>query len=225
MARTIRVDDDVYGWLQARAKPFEDSPNSVLRRVIGLDVLQTDKETTEKGTAGGKTAREKAGGEKAGGEKPGPAAEEEAGAKAGGSENAGGASADRFRKGERKRAKTAAEATLGFKLKRASDDPRIFTDPEGHLYVLAGGRDRIALPAETMVREDARAPEARLLIALSGEKTLRIFAIPLAALVHRPDRLAPGGDGDVLIHISGSQTEAPVIAEQPDLLLAPLAEA
>ncbi len=34
--RTIRVDEDVYGALQKQAKAFEDSPNSVLRRVLQL---------------------------------------------------------------------------------------------------------------------------------------------------------------------------------------------
>jgi hypothetical protein len=34
---TIRIDDEVYRWLQALAKPFEDSPNSVLRRVAGME--------------------------------------------------------------------------------------------------------------------------------------------------------------------------------------------
>ena len=34
---TIRVDDDVYGWLESLARPFRDSPNSVLRRVAGFD--------------------------------------------------------------------------------------------------------------------------------------------------------------------------------------------
>jgi hypothetical protein len=38
MARTIRVDDEVYTWLQQQARPFEDTPNSVLRRVAALDV-------------------------------------------------------------------------------------------------------------------------------------------------------------------------------------------
>jgi hypothetical protein len=33
---TIRVDNDVYAWLQKQARPFEDTPNSVLRRVAGL---------------------------------------------------------------------------------------------------------------------------------------------------------------------------------------------
>jgi hypothetical protein len=36
MVPTIRVDDDVYEWLQQRAKPFVDTPNSVLRRELGI---------------------------------------------------------------------------------------------------------------------------------------------------------------------------------------------
>ncbi len=27
MMPTIRIDDEVYAWLQAQAKPFEDTPN------------------------------------------------------------------------------------------------------------------------------------------------------------------------------------------------------
>lgn len=34
---TIRIDDDTYKWLQNQARPFEDTPNSVLRRIAGLD--------------------------------------------------------------------------------------------------------------------------------------------------------------------------------------------
>lgn len=34
----IRIDDDVYKWLQSQARPFEDTPNSVLRRLGALDV-------------------------------------------------------------------------------------------------------------------------------------------------------------------------------------------
>jgi hypothetical protein len=37
MPRTIRVDDHVYEWLQSQATPFEDTPNSVLRRLARLD--------------------------------------------------------------------------------------------------------------------------------------------------------------------------------------------
>jgi len=34
---TIRIDEDVYSWLRSQATPFEDTPNSVLRRLAGLD--------------------------------------------------------------------------------------------------------------------------------------------------------------------------------------------
>ena len=37
MSPTIRIDDEVYKWLQSQAVPFEDNPNSVLRRLAGLD--------------------------------------------------------------------------------------------------------------------------------------------------------------------------------------------
>jgi len=37
MSRTIRVDEEVFKALQDRAKPFVDSPNDVLRRLLGLN--------------------------------------------------------------------------------------------------------------------------------------------------------------------------------------------
>ena len=38
---SIRIDDAVWDWLKGQARPFEDTPNSVLRRVAGLDALDT----------------------------------------------------------------------------------------------------------------------------------------------------------------------------------------
>lgn len=38
MAPIIRIDDEVYAWLQKQASPFEDTPNSVLRKLASLDV-------------------------------------------------------------------------------------------------------------------------------------------------------------------------------------------
>ncbi|MBW1790461.1 MAG: hypothetical protein JRK53_28280 [Deltaproteobacteria bacterium] len=35
---TIRIDEEVYEWLKQHAQPFEDTPNSVLRRIAELDV-------------------------------------------------------------------------------------------------------------------------------------------------------------------------------------------
>lgn len=37
MSPAIRIDEEVYKWLQAQASPFEDTPNSVLRRLADLD--------------------------------------------------------------------------------------------------------------------------------------------------------------------------------------------
>jgi negative regulator of replication initiation len=43
MMPTIRIDDEVWGFLQSKAKPFEDSPNDVLRRELGIDHLPADR--------------------------------------------------------------------------------------------------------------------------------------------------------------------------------------
>ena len=37
MMPTIRIDDEVWAWLKGHAQPFEDTPNSVLRRIAKLD--------------------------------------------------------------------------------------------------------------------------------------------------------------------------------------------
>ncbi len=42
----VRVDDEVWKWLQRQARPFEDTPNSVLRRVAGLDIPISSSDAT-----------------------------------------------------------------------------------------------------------------------------------------------------------------------------------
>ena len=37
MSRVIRIDDEVWAWLQSKAEPLEDTPNTVLRRLANLD--------------------------------------------------------------------------------------------------------------------------------------------------------------------------------------------
>jgi hypothetical protein len=52
MAPTIRIDESVYTWLQQQARPFEDTPNSVLRRIAKLDdVIAAPNTATRKNTA------------------------------------------------------------------------------------------------------------------------------------------------------------------------------
>jgi hypothetical protein len=49
----IRVDNDVYAWLKSKAIPFEDSPNSVLRRLARIDannkMVKEKKKSVDKG--------------------------------------------------------------------------------------------------------------------------------------------------------------------------------
>lgn len=64
MAPTIRIDDDVYDRLKEQAEPFVDTPNTVLRRVLGLekavgaDVAAPDAEPEAVGEAKAKAAVE-----------------------------------------------------------------------------------------------------------------------------------------------------------------------
>ena len=37
MAPTVRIDGEVWAWLKGQARPLEDTPNTILRRVAGLD--------------------------------------------------------------------------------------------------------------------------------------------------------------------------------------------
>lgn len=43
-SRVIRIDDEVWAQLQQRARPLEDTPNSVLRRVFGLNSERAEPE-------------------------------------------------------------------------------------------------------------------------------------------------------------------------------------
>lgn len=42
MTHVIRIDPDVWAWLQKNARPLEDTPNSVLRRIAGLDEQKSE---------------------------------------------------------------------------------------------------------------------------------------------------------------------------------------
>lgn len=46
MSPVIRIDDQVWSWLKSQAEPFEDTPNSVLRRLAGMAVKKTDNKMT-----------------------------------------------------------------------------------------------------------------------------------------------------------------------------------
>jgi hypothetical protein len=47
MVPTIRIDEDVFSALQARAQPFVDTPNTVLRRLLDLGITKGQANTEE----------------------------------------------------------------------------------------------------------------------------------------------------------------------------------
>lgn len=63
MPPTIRIDEEVYGWLQGQAVPFNDTPNSVLRRIAGLEAAarQAASKASKKGARSQARSRPHAG--------------------------------------------------------------------------------------------------------------------------------------------------------------------
>lgn len=57
MSPTIRIDVDVYEALQKRAKAFVDTPNSVLRRLLELEIADQPVGTPRQGQPGGRSGR------------------------------------------------------------------------------------------------------------------------------------------------------------------------
>lgn len=51
MPTTIEVDDQVYETLRQKAEPFVDTPNSVLRRVLGISGTETEQNGTSSRSA------------------------------------------------------------------------------------------------------------------------------------------------------------------------------
>ena len=50
-SRTIRVDMEVFAFLQKQATPFQDSPNDVLRRFFGMDPAKPKTDNYDKAMA------------------------------------------------------------------------------------------------------------------------------------------------------------------------------
>lgn len=53
--KLIRIDDEVWAALQKRARAFDDTPNSVLRRILKLEGAQENQRTRARVARGAKT--------------------------------------------------------------------------------------------------------------------------------------------------------------------------
>lgn len=53
--KSIRIDEEVWAAIQKKAKPFEDTPNSVLRRILHLDKREGKRNRSNRTPKGVKT--------------------------------------------------------------------------------------------------------------------------------------------------------------------------
>lgn len=53
--KAIRIDEDVWGALQKKARAFEDTPNSVLRRILRIDRANGKRRVTNRAPRGART--------------------------------------------------------------------------------------------------------------------------------------------------------------------------
>ena len=53
----IRIDQEVYEWLQEQARAFEDTPNSVMRKIAGLTAEPVEVDTQSANASGGRRDR------------------------------------------------------------------------------------------------------------------------------------------------------------------------
>jgi hypothetical protein len=53
--KAIRIDEEVWAALQKKARAFEDTPNSVLRRVLGIDRANGKRRATNRAPRGART--------------------------------------------------------------------------------------------------------------------------------------------------------------------------
>lgn len=57
MSPTIRIDEEVYSWLQNQARPFEDTPNSVLRPIAKFESAENADRSEKVRQSGNKDRR------------------------------------------------------------------------------------------------------------------------------------------------------------------------
>lgn len=58
MSPSVRVDSDVYDFLRKRAEPFIDTPNSVLRRLLGLEDSEATRPSARRSRSGAQPGHE-----------------------------------------------------------------------------------------------------------------------------------------------------------------------
>ena len=150
MSRTIRIDEDVYAWLQSQARPFDDTPNSVLRRVAGIDQPEETKELPVASHPPDSTSHHLT-------ESP-----------------------SKFGKAERKKVVEGLETALNIRLSSRSGFRTVFEDEDGAIYWVIGGYGNWHGASDQMITETIGAKKkGKLFVAKANQEYATIYAAPL----------------------------------------------
>lgn len=201
MARTIRVDDEVYNALQRRARPFEDSPNSVLRKVLGLDSADDRSMTPEDGVASSVAS----------------AATEDSTAL----REERNMATNRFDDDDRDVVKSFVEKQLNVELTARPPRRKLFHDQNKNLYCFVGGQYFHGIPDDVFKSDAANIRGGKLIIALVKGNKINVYATPLQIVITNDDKLSCDEDeGERKIHIEWRNGQQPSIKKIPEARLA-----
>ena len=203
MARTIRVDDEVYAWLRGQARPFEDTPNSVLRRVAGLDEIEPQQATA-----------------------PRPRIETDAprAAQQTGRQGESVMSTRKFDDIDRARTISAIEEHLGIKLKKIASRRKFLVDQTGSPYWIFGGyEDWHGFPGKMIADAQERDSNGTLVIARRTKTKIKIYQAALQPLLRNADKLHVNKAGDRQFNLIWKGGHV-YIKEAPEIHFTPLTE-
>ena len=201
MARTIRVDSDVYAWLQRQARAFEDTPNSVLRRIAALDASPSRGNKAPGDVVGGRRAWQQV------------------------SSTATGATSTRkFNGSDRLQTVRAIEQFLGVNLSKIGSHRTFLEDETGTPYLVLGGYgDWHGIPPEIVGDARSKHPHGKLMLAKHEGVRIKVYAGSLDALLQRTDSLAFNQEGYCQFDL-GWQDGRPFIKQALDVQLELLTE-
>ena len=204
MTRTIRVDDEVYASLQDQARPFEDTPNTALRRVLGLDEAKQPQQSTAS-----KTPMETD-------TLPITQAPSSLGRSA--------MSNPKFDELDRKRTIKAVEHYFNIKLSKVGSRRKFFVDQYGtHCWIFGGYGDWHGFP-EKMINDDVNRDHKGMLIFAKRTRTkIKIYSGSLKKLIQGKDKLSRNQQGDLQFILTWRGDQA-YVKENPEVVLKSLTD-
>lgn len=204
MTRTIRVDDEVYAALQDQARPFEDTPNSALRRVLGIDEAEKSQLSTVSKTPTETDALQST--------------------QAINSQGKSTMSNPKFDELDRKRTIKAVEHYFNIKLSKVGSRRKFFVDQYGtHCWIFGGYGDWHGFP-EKMINDEVKRDHKGMLVFAKRTRTkIKIYSGPLKKLIQGKDKLSRNQQGDLQFILTWRGDEV-YVKENPEVSLKSLTD-